>query len=346
MGPLLVAAALLLGGSGCGGTPAAEPDNGGTAEPTASATSSATPPPTGPVTATVITISIDGLNPSALSQLGPGRLPELHALMHAGASTLNARTEVEVTETLPNHTGMLTGRPVDGPEGHEVDFNQDPGSGTVSSRAGRRIDSVFDVVHRSGRTTAMYASKQKFALFQRSWGSAIDRSVIDEDTERLVERLTSDLVSRPADFSFVHLAAPDLAGHGSGFMGTAYLRAVELVDRLVGEIRRAGAAGPLRGQAHLIITSDHGGRGAGGHSTATDPDDCRIPFIVSGPDVEAGTDLYALNPDYRDPGAGRPSYAGAQPVRNGDVAALATRLLGLRSVPGSVFGTRDRLDLR
>jgi predicted AlkP superfamily pyrophosphatase or phosphodiesterase len=298
------------------------------------------------VTATVITISIDGLNPSALTQLGPGRLPELHALMRGGASTLNARTEVEITETLPNHTGMLTGRPVAGPDGHGVAFNQDPGSGTVSSRAGRRIESVFGVVHRSGRTAAMYASKQKFALFERSWSRAIDRSVIEEDSERLVERLTSDLVSRPADFSFVHLAAPDLAGHESGFMGPAYLRAVEHVDRLVGDIRRAVAAAPLRGHAHLVVTSDHGGRGARGHSTATDPDDYQIPFIVTGPGVATGSDLYRLNPDYRNPGSGRPSYAGAQPVRNGDVAALATRLLGLQPVPGSVFGTRDRLDVR
>ena len=62
--------------------------------------------------------------------------------------------------------------------------------------------------------------------------------------------------------------------------------------------------------------------------------------------AKAGNDLYALNPDYRDPGAGRPSYDGRQPVRNGDLADLTTRRMGLPPVPNSVFGAPDQLDVR
>lgn len=295
----------------------------------------------------VIAISVDGLNPTALTDLGPARLPQFHALIRAGASTLNARTELELTETLPNHTGMLTGRPIEGPSGHQVDFNLDPGKITVSSNAGQSIASVFDVAHAAGRSTAMYASKSKFALYDRSWGGAIDRTVIDEDNDQLVGGLVADLASQPTDFTFVHLSAPDNEGHKSGFMGAAYLRAVEQVDGLLGRIRQAVAASPtLRARATLIVTADHGGRGTHGHAAAAKPDDYRIPFIVSGPGARPGSDLYVLNADYRDPGAGRPSYDGAQPVRNGDLADLATRLLGLTPVPGSVFGARDLLDVR
>ncbi|MET0997645.1 MAG: alkaline phosphatase family protein [Marmoricola sp.] len=295
----------------------------------------------------VIAISVDGLNPTALSQLGAGRLPNVFALIRGGASTLNARTEQELTETLPNHTGMLTGRPVQGPAGHEVDFNTDPGGTTVSSHAGRPIASVFDVVHAAGRTTAMYASKSKFALYQRSWASSIDRAVIDEDNDQLVSRIVADLGSQPAAFTFVHLSAPDSAGHDSGFMGAEYLRAVERVDGLLGRIRQAVTTSPgLEGRATLVITADHGGRGSNGHADAAKIDDYRIPFIVSGPGVTPGSDLYALNPDYRDPGTSRPSYDGAQPVRNADVANLSIRLLGLAPVPGSVFGVSDPLDVR
>ena len=297
-------------------------------------------------TGPVIAISVDGLNPAALTELGPSQLPHFHALIRGGASTLNARTEVERTETLPNHTGMLTGRPIEGSSGHQVDFNEDTGSGTVSSHAGRTIASVFDAAHDAGRSSALYASKAKFAIYERSWGDAIDLTVIEEDNERLVDRLVSGLTSRPADFTFVHLSAPDIAGHDSGFMGAAYLRAVEQVDRLLGRIRAAVAGAPLRGHAHLIVTADHGGRGTKGHSDAGKLDDYRIAFIVSGPAVRPGSDLYALNRDYRDPGTGRPSYDGAQPVRNGDVASLATRLLGVPPVPGSVFGVRERLDVK
>jgi hypothetical protein len=295
----------------------------------------------------VLGISVDGLNPTALTDLGPSRLPQFHAMIRDGASTLNARTELEQTETLPNHTGMLTGRPIQGLSGHGVDFNADPGRITVGSHAGHRIASVFDVVHASGRSTAMYASKTKFALYDRSWDEAIDRTVIEEDNDRLVGRLVADLASRPADFTFVHLSAPDVEGHRSGFMGPAYLRAVERVDALLGRIRQAVAtSSALRTRAHLVLTADHGGRGTEGHTAAERLDDFRIPFLVVGAGVRPGTDLYALNPDYRDPGAGRPSYAGAQPVRNGDLADLSTRLIGLGPVPGSVFGARDPLDVR
>ena len=129
-------------------------------------------------------------------------------------------------------------------------------------------------------------------------------------------------------------------------MGSAYLRTVERVDRLLGRVRAAVAASPALRQASLIVTADHGGRGTHGHAAAAKPDDYRIPFLVDGPTAKAGSDLYALNPDYRDPGVGRPSYDGRQPVRNGDLADLATRLMGLPPVPGSVFGAHDQLDVR
>lgn len=294
----------------------------------------------------MVAISVDGLNPAALTQLGPSRLPQLHALIQSGASTLNARTALEMTDTLPNHTAMLTGRPIRGPSGHQVDFNTDPGGVTVSSHAGHTIASVFDATHAAGRSSALYASKTKFAVYERSWGDAIGLTVIDEDNARLVGGLVSQLSTRPADFTFLHLSAPDVAGHASGFMGAGYLRAVEQVDRLLGQIRDAVAGAPLRGRAHLIVTADHGGRGATGHADAGKVDDYRIPFLVSGPATRPGSDLYALNRDYRDPGSARPSYDGEQPVRNGDLASLATRLLGLPPVPGSVFGVEDPLDVR
>ena len=56
----------------------------------------------------VLAISIDGLNPRAIQQLGRSRTPTFHRLMREGAYTLNARTVREQTRTLPNHTAMFT----------------------------------------------------------------------------------------------------------------------------------------------------------------------------------------------------------------------------------------------
>ena len=327
-----VLAAVCLLASACSSLPQSEEKR-----PSASSSSQAT---------SVVAVSVDGLNPSALTSLGTNRLPNLYALIRGGASTLNARTEFEQTETLPNHTGMLTGRPITGAAGHQVTFNTDPGHVTVSSHAGTPIASVFDVVHASGARTAMYASKTKFALYARSWPDSIDKVMINVDNERLVDALSSDLVDQPARFSFVHLSAPDIAGHARGFMGVDYLDAVTQVDELVGRISAAIARSPeLAGDTYVILTADHGGSGTRGHIDPAVIDDYRIPFIVDGPGVAAGADLYALNrDDYLDPGATRPAYDGAQPVRNADVANLATRLLGLSPVPGSVLG-RSPLDL-
>ena len=91
----------------------------------------------------VLAISIDGLNPAALERLGVRGTPSLHELAAAGASTLNARTERELTITLPNHTGMVTGRRIDSRlGGHGVTWNDDrpdPGHGAARGRDRGRL---------------------------------------------------------------------------------------------------------------------------------------------------------------------------------------------------------------
>jgi hypothetical protein len=86
----------------------------------------------------------------------------------------------------------------------------------------------------------------------------------------------------------------------------------------------------------IILTSDHGGHGDG-HSDARRLANYRVAFMVAGPGVVPGTDLYELNPDdRRDPGKRRTGYRQpVQPVRNGDLANLALDLLDLDAVPGS-----------
>lgn len=285
---------------------------------------------------TVVAISIDGLNPNAITKLGKGGAPALHKLIRTGATTLNARTELELTDTLPNHTGMVTGRRIEAATGgHGVTWNDDRLTPpTVQAAAGHDVSSVFDVVHDAGGSAAYFASKTKFSLWERSWPDAIDTDVIVEDNRALVANFIGDLTNQTRSFRFLHLSAPDVAGHARGFMSPAYLRAVTATDRLVGKVMRTISSSPaLAGHTAIILTSDHGGRGAS-HRAPNRPANYTVPFMVWGPEVARGTGLYAINPTYQNPKGERTTYADA-PIRNGDVANLALDLLELPAVPGS-----------
>ena len=335
VGAALATLALLV--SGCGTTqPQQQP----------ATRMSAQAAPGSPVTR-VLAVSIDGLRSSAITQLGRKGTPTLHRLMAQGASTLNARTEREMTVTLPNHTGMVTGRRIFASQGgHGVTWNDDRRRPpTVQRAAGHDVSSVFRVVHSASRPTALFASKTKFSLFERSWGAAINKVRIRLDNANLTRMVRRDLLAHNRGFTFLHLSAPDDAGHARGWNSSAYRDAVRATDRRLGEIvRTISSHGRLKSHLVLLVTADHGGSGKS-HGNATRLVNYRIPFLVWGPTVARGAGLYALNPDYANPGDRRTTYSDSrQPVRNGAVANLALDLLGLRAVKGSQHDRAQDLD--
>jgi hypothetical protein len=269
-------------------------------------------------------------------------------MLHDGAATLNARTEPEQTVTLPNHTSMMTGRRIDQAlGGHGVTWDDDRRAMTVEKAAGHRVASIFTAVHAGGGSTALFSTKEKFGLYDRSWPGAIDHFRVDLDQPALVAAARRDLVRSTRTFTFLHLSLPDQAGHAYGGMTPEYLDAVRTTDRLIGTLLRA--IGRNAGLAHdlvVVLTADHGfAPGVRDHSARGMITNYRVPFLVWGAGVEAA-DLYALNPDYRDPGTRRPGYGAIrQPIRNGDVANLATDLLGLDPVPGSELDVEQDLDV-
>ncbi|MBN2071182.1 MAG: alkaline phosphatase family protein [Candidatus Krumholzibacteriota bacterium] len=307
----------------------------------------------------IIHISIDGLRPDAVTSLGPLGAPNLFRLRVEGALTDNARTDYDVTVTLPNHICMLTGRAVLGPEGHGVDFNYDDGS-TVAETHGTYVASVFDVVSDHGLKAALYASKDKFALIDRSWNGVngaedtvgaddgrdkIDRYIYQLDISALTDSVLSSLETGGHRYNFIHYGDPDAAGHSSGWKSIEYLDAVQAVDSQIGRIFDLLDADPLfQGNTAVIITSDHGGLGYD-HSDPAISDDYTVPVYVWGPGIPAGVDLYTLNISSReDPGSARPDYeAVPQPLRNSGTGNLALHLLGLPPVPGSSVNAEQDL---
>lgn len=295
-------------------------------------------------TTRVLAVSVDGLNPSALGRLGRDLTPSLHRLMDEGAFTLNARAQVEKTLTLPNHTSMVTGRRIDASRGgHGVTWNEHRRGSTVQKAAGHGVASVFTVAHTAG-STALFTTKKKFSIFERSWDAGIDRFTNREADDRaLVQVARADLIHAGRVFTFVHFSGPDVVGHKRGFMSQAYLRAVTRVDRLVGSLIGAIETHESLADTVVVLTADHGGRGED-HSDPRRYANYRVPFVVWGAGVRHGN-LYAMNPTYADPGRRRVYYAGRQPVRNGDLANLSLDLLGLGPVPDSKYDVRQRLQV-
>jgi hypothetical protein len=312
----------------------------------------------------VIHISVDGLRPDAITALGPSNLPHFYRLRTEGAFTDNARSDFDYTITLPNHTTQLTGRGVLGPTGHNWTSNSDPAPDqTLASNKGSYVAGVFDVAHDCGLSTGEYASKSKFSLFATSWDAdngapdvilpdngrnKIDVYVNDSDTAGLVSTLISDLTLKPLEYVFLHLADPDAVGHAHGWditPGSEYSNAIKTMDDRLGTIfDLIDGDSRFTGCTAILLTADHGGSG-GDHSNPTVPEDFTVPFYLWGPGIMAGADLYALNRSTRlDPDRDRPDYsASLQPIRNGESANVALKLLGLKPVPGSTINPAQNL---
>ena len=320
-------------------------------------------PTADPALPRIVVVSVDGLRPDAVTQLGAGLTPNLHRFLAEGASTSNARADFTETVTLPNHAGMLTGRLTAGIDGHSLTFNEDNG-GVIHglNPAVPYVASVFDVVHDRGGTTGFYVNKEKLGLLDRSWDGAngapdltggddgrdkIDTFVFDSDESRLVDRFIADMGANPYSFSMIHLSAPDRVGHTAGWMSDPYFGAVQAVDGWIGQLLSFVEGDPvLASTTTIIVTSDHGGIGTN-HEVAASVENYSVPVYVLGPGIGPG-DLYGLNTSTRlDPGSGRPGPAAAPPpIRNAGLANLALDLLGMPPVPGSVLNQAQDLDVR
>jgi Type I phosphodiesterase / nucleotide pyrophosphatase len=323
----------------------------------------------------VIQISVDGLSGPRLQALVAGDATGDYAhfarFVNEGASTFNARADYTHTITLPNHTSMLTGRPVLQPSGqpntvhHGYTLNVDPLPGATLHNSGNPnlsyIASAFDVVHDHGLSTALYASKSKFVLFDRSFDAtngAPDATPPDDGPDKIdvyfqstpgatQSALLAGLAANHPRYVFVHYSNPDDAGHATGWGSPTWNAAVHTVDGYLADLFALIESDPLlAGHTLILLSADHGGTGFD-HSDATNPANYTIPFLAWGDGVAPARDLYALNAATRaDPGMGRPSYtASPQPIRNGDGGNVALAALSLPAVPGSSIDAAQDLRL-
>ena len=320
----------------------------------------------------VILVSVDGLRPDAIDGPEDGELPGFRRMLR-GPHTLQARSDADMTVTLPNHMSMITGRPVGGPAGHGWTQNEDPPAarhgGTLHKNKGSYVASMFDVAHDEGVLTSVVATKTKFSLTIQSYENDAgdpDRSGRDDGrnkidvfalahTSRMARELTTSLLgSHPArSLQFVHFAAPDAAGHTTGWdmnQGSPYRAAVAEVDREIAALLAFIDADPLlRGRVAVILTADHGGGVPFiSHKVQTAPEDFLVPLLLwLGADGQP-SELAAMNADRRAVVAASQyvdNAATPQPIRNAEVGNIAMQLMGLPPIPGSVANGKHDLRL-
>ena len=173
----------------------------------------------------VIAISVDGLRPNDIAELGPSELPQFHRFRNEGAFTDNARTDVFITRTIPNHSSMMTGRgtlDINGVgTGHNQTENHDSG-GTLHDNNGSYTHSIFR--HSEGRRPP-YSSLRKInpsLLYSNAHGMAhgvilarimeplLQRTSTFAVIDHILDALTNDRNQYP------NLEEVVLVGHGDG----------------------------------------------------------------------------------------------------------------------------------
>jgi hypothetical protein len=321
----------------------------------------------------VIHISVDALGAKYLEKFlkeSPQEFNNFGRLISEGATTLNARTDYTRTITLPNHTSMVTGRPVHTPpewpeaEGHFWLWNSEfpstdaPASLHATNPTKGYTATTFDVAHDHGLSTALYSGKTKFRLFSVSFGSELGaenakgRNKVDSAIigSGIHAKALADLKAKHPAYTFLHYPEPDSAGHAFGYLGPEYRDAVKAVNGYLGDLLEMVSTDPeWKDRTAIVLSADHGGKPeTKNHGDADEPYNYTIPFMVWGAGVARGADLYKLNATSRtEPGAGRPMYAPTgQPIRNGDGGNLALGLLGLPAIPGSHINNKQDLNVR
>lgn len=222
---------------------------------------------------------MDGLRPDAI-EMAP--MPNLLNLMKTSAYSLTAQT-VRPSATLPAHSSMLTGMC---PSKHGVDWND-----YIPQKGVAKGTDLFDLTHAVGMKNYMYVGKEK--LQQVTDAFNIDRFVYINDRDKVV--MQTLLADFPQDFGLllIHFATTDDMGHVYGWLSPGQLSVVFRADEAIGELLSALDTRGLRDETLLIVTADHGGHNMTHGSSS--PEDMTIPWILSGPGIQAGELVIPIN---------------------------------------------------
>ena len=341
----------------------------------------------------IVHISIDGLTPHIIDELGKNKLPAIYKLQENGIFTHDARTDPNYTVTLPNHSTMFTGRGVRSAtingelkQGHYITFNSNNNM-NIHAINKKYICSIFDIIKSNGYRSGMFVGKSKFDFLDNSYDSetgvtlypdGIDEiddffmssefKLIGDDSINIFEgSVNIESNNRPiavvdkfmetfnspsiCNYNFIHFKGTDSIGHMYGWTSDEYKEALRGIDNDLDIIMNTLQSSSKI--CYIILTSDHGGGASADGNTRNhhDPDypvNFTIPFYVWRNDnvmKNMNHDLYSYNPQRTKPSANdNPQYdSGYIPIRNGDSANLALKLLNLPKVTDSWINSEQDL---
>jgi len=221
----------------------------------------------------VVVIGIDGLGGAYVPMVAT---PVLDAMMASGVSSLAMQNTLP-TMSAPNWMSMIAGSTADQ---HGVDSNEwEPGDSQPTP--------TFFAALREQRPDARIGVFHDWDGF----GALVEPGVADrlespgDEVQTVAAALTWMTQTRP-ELLFIHLDLVDHAGHFNGWGSDAYIAAAAGADALVGEVLAGIDAAGMRPYTAVLISADHGGESLfhGADTSLERP----IPFIVTGPQVEAG----------------------------------------------------------
>jgi len=262
----------------------------------------------------VFIISIDGGGPAVLQKAA---MPTLDTLVSEGACSWTAQT-IKPSLTLPSHTSMLTGVPM---ETHKMSWN-----GWVPTNGTVKTPTVFAAAKRDELSTAMFAGKEKFrhllqpgSLDHFSYDYSNSVVILKSDsggpdvrkegsvfTKIVADQAADYIVRFKPNLCFIHLTDPDTVGHQFGWGSSEQLKSLADVDAGLTTILQAIRDAGIQRDSVILISADHGGHGKG-HSRGT-PEDTTIPWIAWGKGV-------------------KPTFTITEPISTCDTAATALWLL-------------------
>lgn len=231
----------------------------------------------------IVVVGFDGLSPRGIAE---AKTPTFDRLIREGASTMHARA-VMPTSSSSNWASMIMGV---GPEQHGITSNEwQPDKFEIAPVVPGPTgfsETMFSVLrrHRPQAVIGVFHDWKDFGRLVEPGVPTVKEH--GEGPEETMRKAIQFLKERKPDLLFVHLDHIDHAGHGHGWYGPEYVEAVELGDRLTGELIEAVRQLGLADETTILLTADHGGIGKkhGGNTM----EEIEIPWIVAGPHVKAG----------------------------------------------------------